>query len=171
MKHGKKLIVKWVSVLFIGGLAHPAHTSGIPVVDAANISQSTISAMENVAAVLNQVQQYQTQLQQYENQIKNTVAPKAYVWSNAAIPQMNRLQQASNTLKYYQTQGGVDSYLNRYRNASYYSNSPCFNLGVKCSAEQWQLMQEVQTKSTDAQKSATDAALGVLWKNPQKCSF
>ncbi len=72
---------------------------------------------------------------------------------------MNRLQQASNTLKYYQTQGGVDSYLNRYRNASYYSNSPCFKLGVKCSAAEWGLMQEGQAKSTAAQKSANDAAL------------
>ena len=158
MKHVNKLVIKWVLVLFIGGLAHPAHTSGIPVVDAANISQSTISAMENVAAVLKQVQQYQTQLQQYENQIKNTVAPAAYVWSKAQYT-MNRLNQASNTLKYYQTQGGVDSYLNRYRNASYYSNSPCFQFGVKCSAAEWGLMQEGQTKSTAAQKSANDAAL------------
>ncbi len=111
-----------------------------------------------MAAVAKQIQQYQTQLQQYENMIQNTIAPAAYVWSKAQYT-MNRLTQASNTLKYYQTQGGIDSYLNRYRNASYYSNSPCFGLDVKCSAAQWQLMREGQTKSTDAQKSANDAAL------------
>lgn len=154
----KKLVIKLFVVLFIISMVSPAHTSGIPVFDAATASQTTISAIENVAAVAKQIQQYQTQLEQYENQIRNTVAPAAYVWSKAQYT-MNRLVQASNTLKYYQTQGGVDNYLNRYRNASYYSSSPCFNLGVKCSAAQWQSVQEGQTKSTDAQKSANDAAL------------
>ena len=158
MKNYKKSVIKLLWVLLIVGVAQPAHTTGIPVVDAANVSQNMVSAIENVAAVGKQIQQYQTQLQQYENMIKNTVAPAAYVWAKAEYT-MNRLVQASNTLKYYQTQGGVDSYLNRYRNASYYSNSPCFKLGVKCSAAQWQATQEGQIKSTDAQKSANDASL------------
>jgi len=158
MKNCKRLAVKLLLVVFIIGLTSPAHTTGIPVVDAANASQTTISAIQNVASVAKQVEQYKTQLKQYEEEIKNTVAPAAYVWSKAQYT-MNRLVQASNTLKYYQTQGGVDNYLNRYRNASYYSNSPCFKLETKCSAAAWQLMREGQIKSTDVQKSANDAAL------------
>jgi len=154
----KRLYTKLFLLLFIICVPNQIQATGIPVFDAATASQTTISAIENVASVAKQIQQYQTQLQQYENQIKNTVAPAAYVWSKAQYT-MNRLVRASNTLKYYQTQGGIDSYLNRYRNASYYSNSPCFGLGVKCSAAEWQLMREGQIKSTDAQKSATDAAL------------
>jgi len=158
MQNYKKSAVKLLWLLFIIGLAHPVHATGIPVVDAANVNQATISAMENVAQVAKQIQQYQTQLQQYENMIRNTVAPAAYVWSKAQYT-MNRLTQASNTLRYYKEQGGLENYLNRYRNAGYYSNSPCFKLEVKCSAAQWQATREGQAASTDAQKSANDASL------------
>lgn len=158
MKFHKKLVTIWVGVLFMAGLAQPTHTSGIPVLDAMNVSQATISAMENVAAVVKQIQQYQTQLQQYENMIRNTIAPAAYVWTQAEYT-MNRLVQATNTLKYYKSQGGIDNYLNRYRNAGYYSNSPCFKFGIKCTTEDWRLMREGQAKSTDVQKIANDASL------------
>ena len=38
--------------------------AGIPVIDGLNISQSTISAIQNVAAVTKQIEQYKTQLEQ-----------------------------------------------------------------------------------------------------------
>lgn len=56
----------------------PVH-AGIPVIDATNVVQTTISAMQNVAAVAKQIQQYETQLQQYQNMLQNTLAPAAYV--------------------------------------------------------------------------------------------
>ena len=93
-----------------------------------------------------------------QTMLRNTVAPAAYVWAKAEYT-MNRLVQASNTLKYYQDQGGVENYLNRYRNASYYSGSPCFNLEGKCSDSAWDLIKQGQTTSTNAQKSANDASL------------
>ena len=45
-----------------------ANASGILVFDGANVSQTAISAIQNIAAVLKQIEQYQTQLKQYENQ-------------------------------------------------------------------------------------------------------
>lgn len=164
MKNGQYLPVTRALVLGVllglGSMASAgsARAGGIPVFDATNLGQTTIAAIENVNQTIKQIQQYQTQLQQYENMIKNTLAPAAYVWARAQYT-MNRLVQASNTLKYYQSQGGIDRYLNRYRNASYYSNSPCFRLDIKCSAAEWQLVREGQTNSTDAQKSANDASL------------
>lgn len=149
-----------VMLLVLGhvGYSSVSGAGGMSVIDVANIKQTTITAAENINQTRKQIEQYQTQLQQYENMIRNTVAPAAYVWSKAQYT-MNRLVQASNTLKYYQEQGGVDNYLNRYRNASYYSGSPCFNLGAKCSDSAWGLIKQGQNTSTDAQKSANDASL------------
>lgn len=154
----KKIIRVWMLILSVLVTVGHVHAGGLAVFDGANVTQTVITAKENVEQTLKQIEQYQTQLQQYENMIRNTVAPAAYVWAKAQYT-MNRLVQVSNTLKYYQSQGGVDNYLNRYRNTGYYSSSPCFNLGVKCSIEQWQSVQEGQTNSTDAQKSANDASL------------
>lgn len=52
-------------------VALPFHIAlaGIPVIDVANTSQATISAIQNVAAVTKQIEQYKTQLQQYQNML------------------------------------------------------------------------------------------------------
>lgn len=158
MRNCKKLIIKMLSGVILV-ITNPVDAGGIPVFDAANMQQSTVTAVESVAQTLKQIQEYQLQLQQYEDQIRNTIAPAAYLWARAEYT-MNRLVQLSNTLKYYQNQGGIDAYLARYRNASYYSNSPCFKLTtVKCTAEEWRRFREGQANSTQAQKSANDAAL------------
>jgi len=154
----KRIVMQWMLVLSVFVTAGPVNAGGLAVFDGANVTQTVITAKENVEQTLKQIEQYQTQLQQYENMIKNTLAPSAYVWAKAQYT-MNRLVQVSNTLEYYRSQGGMDNFLNKYRNASYYSSSPCFNFGVKCSIEQWQSVREGQTNSTDAQKSANNASL------------
>ncbi|MBO2396654.1 conjugal transfer protein TrbJ, partial [Salmonella sp. 32048101-2015-00023-GS-01-SM-01] len=58
----KALLASFVASI----MALPAK-AGIPVFDATNVVQTTISAVNNVQAVAKQIQQYQTQLQQYEN--------------------------------------------------------------------------------------------------------
>ena len=132
-------------VLLMIGLVWPAHAGGLPVFDAANTA-------ENIAQTLKQIQEYQTQLQQFENQIKNTVAPAAYLWAKAQHT-MNRIAQAQNLIKYYAQQGGIENYLRRYRNAGFYSGSPCFQLGVKCPAAAFQEVIEGQLNSTESQEA------------------
>ena len=64
---GKKVLAaKILSFCLILATINPSLLigSGIPVFDGANMVQTTISALQNVAAVAKQVQQYQTQLQQ-----------------------------------------------------------------------------------------------------------
>lgn len=161
MINSKNLTALWIAILLvIGSAGHSSNirAGGMAVIDMANIKQTSITAYENVEMRLKQIDQYRTQLQQYENMLRNTVAPAAYVWAKAEYT-MNRLVQASNTLKYYQDQGGVENYLNRYRNASYYSGSPCFNLGGNCTDTAWDLIKQGQNTSTNAQKSANDASL------------
>jgi P-type conjugative transfer protein TrbJ len=146
MINSKNLTALWIAILLViwsAGHSSNIRAGGMAVIDMANIKQTTITAYENVEMRLKQIDQYRTQLQQYENMLRNTVAPAAYVWAKAEYT-MNRLVQASNTLKYYQDQGGVENYLNRYRNASYYSGSPCFNLGGNCTDTAWDLIKQGQ---------------------------
>ncbi|AAF84878.1 hypothetical protein XF_2079 [Xylella fastidiosa 9a5c] len=84
--------------------------------------------MQQVAAVEKQIQQYQTQLQQYQNMLQNTAAPSVYIWDQASQV-MNKLIAAQDTLNYYKNQiGGIDAYLSRYGDVSYYKTLPCFGI-------------------------------------------
>ena len=90
--------------------------AGIPVIDASNLSQTVMTAIESVAQTLKQIEQYQTQLQQYENQLQNTVAPAAYIWDRAQST-INGLMNAVDTLNHYKAQlGGIDAYLGKLVN-------------------------------------------------------
>ncbi len=157
-KHSIHLIMM---LLVIGNLGFTSYVraGGMAVIDVANIKQTTITAIENVAQTLKQIEQYQTQLQQYENMIRNTLAPPAYVWAQAQYT-MNRLLYLTNTIRYYEQQyGGLDGYMQRFRNVEYYRSSPCFSLQEKCNEGAWKLLKDGQNTSTDAQKNANDSLL------------
>lgn len=130
--------------------------AALPVIDNSNLSQTTVSAAENVAQTLKQIEQYKTQLQQYENMLQNTAAPAAYIWDQAATT-MNRLRGAIDTLNYYKsTLGGIDSYLGKFKDTAAYRNSPCFST-AGCSQAEWAALQNSQTLGSESQKKATDA--------------
>ena len=114
------------AAMAVGAMAStPAH-AGIPVIDATNLSQNIMTAVESVAQTLKQIQQYQTQLQEYENMLQNTAAPAAYIWDQATST-MNGLRSAIDTLSYYKrTLGSVDAYTSKFQDASFYRGSPCF---------------------------------------------
>ena len=103
--------------------------AGIPVADGLNLSQTTIGAMQAVAAVTKQIEQYQKQLEQYENMLVNTAAPAAYIWDEANLT-ITKLVQAQQTLQYYENQiGSIDAYLSKYGSVYTYRNSECFKAG------------------------------------------
>lgn len=137
-----------------GGLV-PAHAV-VAVIDGANLTQTIVSATENVAQTLKQIEQYRTQLQQYENMLQNTMAPTAYVWDQA-VTTMNRLRGAIDTLNYYKTQtGSLDAYLGKFQDVAYYRSSPCFSVG--CSKAEWEAMNRNAVQlGSEAQKRANDA--------------
>jgi len=134
--------------------------AGIPVVDGTNLTQNIMSAMEAVAQTLKQIQEYQTQLQQYENQLQNTMAPAAHIWDQAQRT-INDLNQATNTLAYYQNQlGSLDAYLGKFQDVAYYRSSPCFS-AAGCSDAERAAMEENRRLASESQKTANDA----LFKN------
>lgn len=133
----------------------PAH-AGIPVIDASNLTQTVMTAVENVAQTLKQIEQYRTQLQQYENMIQNTAAPSAYIWDQSTTT-MNQLRGAIDTLSYYKNQtGSLDGYLSKFQDVSYYRSSPCFNVG--CTKAEFDAMNRTSNKlNSETQKKANDA--------------
>ena len=135
----------------------PAHVHAvIPVIDAANLTQTVMSAIENVAQTLKQIEQYRTQLQQYENMIQNTTQPSAYIWDQATST-MNQLRGAIDTLNYYKTNlGSIDNYLGKFKDAAAYRNSPCF-APAGCTADEWAAMKDSQRLGSESQKKANDA--------------
>jgi P-type conjugative transfer protein TrbJ len=144
-----------MAVTAVPGVMTPAY-AGIPVIDGANLTQTVMSAVENVAQTLKQIEQYRTQLQQYENMIQNTVAPAAYIWDQATST-MNQLRGAIDTLNYYKNQAGsLDGYLSKFQDVSYYRSSPCFNIG--CTKAEFDAMKQASNKlNSEAQKKANDA--------------
>ena len=142
--------------LTAGAISMPAHATGIPVIDGANLSQNIMTAVESVAQTLKQIEQYRTQLQQYENMLQNTLAPAAYIWDQAQST-IDGLMNATNTLNHYKQQlGSLDRYLNKFQDVNYYRSSPCFT-SAGCSAAEWATLKQVQQFASESQKQANDA--------------
>lgn len=154
----RKILAAKIPVLAISlalNISNPIH-AGIPVADGTNLIQNIMSAMEAVAQTAKQIQQYQTQLQQYENMLQNTMAPAAHIWDQAQQT-IHDLNQATNTLAYYQNQlGSIDAYLSRFQDVAYYRSSPCFSRSG-CSDAEWAAMDENRRLASESQKKANDA--------------
>lgn len=132
--------------------------AGIPVIDAGNLQQNVMTAMESVAQTLKQIEQYQTQLQQYENMLQNTAAPAAYIWDQAQTT-ISSLMSAVDTLNHYRNQAGsLDGYLSKFQDVAYYRGSPCFSTGG-CTAAERTSMDANRSIASVSQKKANDSLL------------
>ena len=158
---GKKVLAaKILSFCLILATINPSLLigSGIPVFDGANMVQTTISALQNVAAVAKQVQQYQTQLQQYQNMLQNTLTPSNYIWDQASQT-ISSLLSAQDTLSYYKQQiGSLSQYLDQYKDLNYYLNSSYFS-SQGGSATDRQAILTANSNAYEARKKANDAVL------------
>lgn len=126
------------------------------VIDAANVTQTTVTAMESIAQTSKQIQQYQTQLQQYENMLRNTAAPATNIWDQAQAT-MTQLRTSIDTLSHYKnTLGSVDTYLGKFKDMNTHQASRCFSYNG-CSQAEWEAMQASQRLGSEAQKKANDA--------------
>jgi P-type conjugative transfer protein TrbJ len=172
VKDVKTLAAKTVvaSALALGALAAaPVKAGGIPVIDAGNLAQNVMTAVESVAQSLKQIQQYQTQLQQYENMLTNTRVPAAYIWDGANSTITN-LRRSTDTLNHYKhTLGSVDAYTSKYQDENFYRRSPCFS-AAGCSAAELAAMRNNQRLASEAQKRANDAMFQGLDKQQDAMS-
>jgi P-type conjugative transfer protein TrbJ len=75
-------------------MAVPGITVGqIPVIDAANLVQTTLTALKMVESVLNELQMIANQIKQLENMLLNTRNFGRGVWDTDALPRLLRLGQ------------------------------------------------------------------------------
>jgi len=133
-----------------------------------------MSAYEEVAQSLKQVEQYTTQLreyatqlqqletevQQYENMVTNTLAPVANVWDQATST-MNKLRGLTDTLNRYKNQvGSIDAYLSKFQNTSTYRSSPCYSgTTAGCSAQELAKLNDSVLARSEMQLNSTKALL------------
>lgn len=134
--------------------------TGIPVLDAAGLSQNTVTAIEAVVQTQQQIEQYATQLLQYENMLKNTVAPASWIWDQANDT-INNLLAAQDTLSRYEAQyGNLDAFLGKYKDLSTYRSSPCYS-STGCSQAEWDAMKIIEEQdqeiASEARKAANDS--------------
>jgi P-type conjugative transfer protein TrbJ len=133
-----------------------ALSTGLPVIDGANLAQTTVSAIESVNQTLKQVEQYQTQLQQYENMLKNTAQPASHIWDQATAT-ISQLRGSIDTLAYYKSSlGSIDSYLGKFKDTDAYRSSPCYSYNG-CTPAQWAAMKDSERLGSESQKRANDA--------------
>ena len=134
----------------------PAYSAGIPVIDATNLAQTTISAMEAVNQTLKQIEEYALQLRQYEDQIKNTLAPSAYIWSQAQKT-MNNVLALQDQLAYYsKVAGNLDGYLEKFGNPGFYRSSPYFAAPSTDPATLEKQRRQAEEWGLEAQKKTND---------------
>ena len=134
-----KLSAVAIIIATLGLSALPAQAGGIPTFDGANVTQSTISALQDVQSVLKQIEQYRLQLKQYESQLRNTAAPAAYIWDRTRQT-IDGLNQAMAELRAKRQQlGNIRELLDRYQSSEYYKGSPCYRLRGCTAAERARL--------------------------------
>jgi len=147
--------MKLAAGIFVLAMSSCAY-AGIPVIDGANLSQTVLSAIENVAQTAKQIEQYRTQLQQYENMLQNTAAPASQIWDQAQST-ISNLRASIDTLNYYKNQlGSIDAYIGKFQDVSYYRNSPCFT-SAGCSPTERAAMEQNRLLASESQKKANDA--------------
>ena len=151
-----------IFVVFLCLSPGQAFSTGIPVFDGSNITQTTITAFENVHQTLTQLQQYATQLQQLEDQIKNSLAPAAYLWGEAdrTINRIHALQ--SQVLDIYSSVGNLDDHLRKFGDLNYYRDSPYFNAQSGGTKEQRDKMMAGERAGLESQRAATETTMRVF---------
>lgn len=150
-----------VSVTVFLACSAAASHAQIPTTDVINAVQNTITANENVAHTLKQIQQYKTQLEQYAQQLKDATAPAAYVWDQATKT-MDALRDAMFMLDYYKRKyTDIDTYLRNFNDVSRYRGSPCFN-GRGCDAGQLAQLRDQEAMTSEAQQKANEASIRAI---------
>lgn len=157
----------FIKIFFLSLLSiNLSFATGIPVIDAGNLAQNVITALEQINQTAKQIEQYETQLRQYENQLKNTAKPAFEIWDKANQT-IDNLNAAMRKLEYYQNQiGNFDQYLQNYKSVSSYGEMPCIKNGV-CSKEDLKNINKINEFNIESTRKSQEAALLTI-KDQQK---
>jgi type IV secretion system protein TrbJ len=134
------------------------------VLDGGNLVQNTVSAIQDVNAVLKQVEQYKTQLDDYAAHLRDLAAPAVWVWDlgTDTVATAERVQKK--LTDYRQLIGDTHQSLAQLGDPNYYRSSPCYNRQGTyggCGAF-LEAMQEQQRRRTQTQYEANEALFDAL---------
>jgi type IV secretion system protein TrbJ len=147
----RRAVLTSVAVLLVAAVPATSPGTGIPVLDASNLTQNVVTAFKQVSAYAQQVQQYQLQLQQYINQVKNTLAPIAQVWQAA----QSTMSTVMGTVHFLQGGANLQGMLNQFQDVNYWLSAPPGGYTY-------------QTAGSAAQKTANDALMkGIVQQEAQ----
>ena len=154
------------AVLLGSGLAAAPADAGIPVIDAANLTQNITTALQTTASYMEAVQQYTTQLRQYQTQLENMVEPELQAWQdvNGVNSQFQYTMQDLNST--FAQIGDPQQYAAYFQNAVQMQRNPCYGGGGCAPADLAALAQKaitasgsttttLQTNLVDLKKQAT----------------
>jgi P-type conjugative transfer protein TrbJ len=155
-----RILAAKISLAITLALAAPSANAQISVIDVANVRQTTVSALQNVATVAKQIQQYQTQLQQYQNMIQNTVGAPVQLWQQATQT-IDSLQRQVNQISSFARQAGdVNTYMNQFKNPSYYQTNAC-TFGNCTAAQRAAALSATRARTTSQMAANADAMNGI----------
>lgn len=146
-----------VLTLIVGMLASQPTRAQWVVIDPANVLQTTLLDIQQVASYEQQINQYVKQIQQYENMIQNTVnAPFQLIQQAQTV--VRNLLTAINTLSQLEAQfGSLNAYLNKFATLQTYSTNPCFQR-TGCAGGAMVGMQSTNTLASTTQFNAINAS-------------
>lgn len=152
------------SLLTIALLTPSATGAQWVVSDPTNLVQSTISAVQDVNAVLKQIEQYKTQLDDYAVHLRDVAAPALWVWDlgQDTVATAERVQRK--LTDYRQLVGDVDQSLRQLGEPDYYRYSPCYNRNAThggCGAF-LEALQQQQRRGLQTQYEANEALFAAL---------
>lgn len=79
----KNLAAKIVILFCLITIPVSSNSGGIPVIDNANLSQNTLTAIEEIAQTIKQIEEYKTQIEQYERQMDDALDFDEFIWDEA----------------------------------------------------------------------------------------
>lgn len=155
MKIGHVLAAKFCFLF-----CYPAFATGIPVVDALNTFQSTISAIEDVNQTVQMAEQYKTQLEQLQDQQINSAMPSAWIWDQADKT-IGSVLKAVDAVSPMVGAGGLDEYLGGFKSLDEYSDAQmvkCYQM-AGCLATHNEEVIASQNQRSQQQSMANQAAI------------
>lgn len=159
---------RWLAALLAVSLVPPpqtAHSQWV-VTDPGNLVESIISAIQDVNAVLKQIEQYKSQLDQYTAQLRDLAAPVAFVWDLGKDTVATAEAVQKKLTDYKQLIKDVDTSLRQLGDPDYYKNSPCYNAHATaggCGAF-LAALQEQERKGIQTQYEANEELFTALGK-------
>jgi type IV secretion system protein TrbJ len=123
----KKTILTITAIALTTVLPLTSPGTGIPVIDVSAIAQAIKQGLTQIQQLTQEINSYQTLLLQYKNQLIQAtgIGQAAQIWSQA----QGSMNQVMGTVNMFRGGGGVQGYLQNFRDVNYWMSAPSNQYG------------------------------------------